>query len=114
MRNRIKCNKCLDILGDGNYSYCKCGAIAHDNQFIISNSTKDFTFVDEYGNEIINEEKEPDTITRADMLKELDMMIKNFSDIPEHAALTPITHYDFASALMLVAALLRNDDRACS
>lgn len=117
MLNRIKCKKCGDILelieGLGDVLFCKCNEIAvhcHKKQIMCSNPNG-FEKVDDAGNPIMphTDTTEP---SRADLLKELDSMISNFSELPQHAMLTPITHYDFASALILLSEILRLDKSA--
>lgn len=46
---------------------------------------------------------------KEELLKELSIMIENIEKLPPHALLAPINHYDLASALMLLLAILRAD-----
>jgi hypothetical protein len=48
-------------------------------------------------------------ITRKELLEMLDEIIKRFEDLPQHAMITPITHSDFCSLLLLLSAIFRSD-----
>ena len=48
-------------------------------------------------------------LKKAELLSELEMMIKNIEGLPSHALILPINHYDFCSLLILLSALLRED-----
>lgn len=115
--NRAKCKKCNDILNLDEKSkdlvICKCGnlQVECNNKKITCCYSDSLEMVDENGCPISSFTDTPEP-TKKDLLTELDMMIKNFSDLPDHAMLTPITHYDFASALLLLSAILRLDNRS--
>jgi hypothetical protein len=47
--------------------------------------------------------------TRKEMLDMLDEIIKRFEDLPQHAMLSPISHSDFCSLLLLLSAIFRSD-----
>ncbi|MDP4120521.1 MAG: hypothetical protein Q8876_05645 [Bacillota bacterium] len=73
-----------------------------------------FLRVDDENNEIIvkviesegphETEKKPD---HDELLAMLDRMIDSYSSLPENAMSTPITHYDFVSALMLLSSIVK-------
>ena len=46
---------------------------------------------------------------REELLEMLDNMIDNIEKLPPGAMLTPVTHYDLASSLILLAALFRSE-----
>jgi len=48
-------------------------------------------------------------MSKQDLLEMLDEMIKNIEGLPPGAMLTPITHYDHVSLLILLSALLKAD-----
>jgi hypothetical protein len=129
MKNRAKCKLCGSIIESFHlYDYvtCKCGEIAVDGGTdYLSCAAKDFDNflrVDDLGNEIevkvhdssqiddikiqSNESSKPNKKELLDMLKE---MINNIERLPKNAMTTPITHSDFASALMLLLAILTED-----
>ena len=93
---------------------CKCGEVILDgyNQLVvvkkdIANAEK----IDDEGNTI---QSIPQEIRqqpgREELLGELDMMIHSFERLPEHAMMAPITHYDFASLMILLSAILKKHD----
>lgn len=45
--------------------------------------------------------------TKEELLDMLSEMIKNYENLPPGALLTPITHYDHQSLLLLLSALFR-------
>jgi hypothetical protein len=72
-----------------------------------------FLRVDEQGNEIIVTIKDSDVKplynenpTREDKIKMLDEMIKSYESLPSLALSSPITGYDFISALLLLKSIL--------
>lgn len=52
---------------------------------------------------------EKDKTKKEELLDMLDEMAKSIERLPQGAMLTPITHYDFESALLLLAAIFRAD-----
>lgn len=48
--------------------------------------------------------------SKKDLLDMLDEMIKNYENLPPHAMISPITHYDLAAALMLLSSILRAEE----
>lgn len=131
MKNRAKCKLCNDIIEsfhDLDFVECKCKEITvyGGNELRCSaNDWANFLRVDDQGNEIVVTIKEmscdvkPLDIPRSkpdekELLGMLNDMIKNIENLPQHAALAPITHYDFASALLLISELFKtlDDSRA--
>jgi len=128
LRNRGKCRLCGDIIESRHrhdYISCGCGEISVDGGFDYRRATfkhpENFIYLDDEGNEIIyklKEEKEAAKETetrnlpkppRDELLDILDEMVKRIEDLPQHAALAPITHADFASLLMLLSSIFRSD-----
>lgn len=135
MRNRAKCKLCNEIIESfhqHDYVACKCGEIAVDGgQSYFKCHAKDFNNflrVDDEGNEkhiifkdkpseqeenelikekVADELSNTQPMTKAQMLDELQRMILKIEELPPQAMQTPITHYDFVSALMLLSAILR-------
>jgi hypothetical protein len=131
MKNRAKCKLCSDIIEsfhDQDYVECKCETIAvwgGQALFCSSSNWSNFLRVDDQGNEIVVTIKEmssdvkPLDMPRSkpdkkELLGMLNEMIKNIDNLPQHAATAPITHYDFASALLLISELFKalDDSRA--
>jgi len=113
---RVMCKKCGDILPVDESSkdliICKCGNLQIEckDKKITCCTTSSFDFVDDHGNVIAgNVPSDAPALIKEELLSELDLLIKNFTELPQHAMLTPITHYDFSSALMVLAAILRLD-----
>lgn len=127
MRNRAKCKLCKSIIESFHsmdYVTCKCGEISVDAGEALKCYAKDFANflrVDDEGNEIIvtiqesadvkplcnpEEKKKP---SRKELLDMLDNMIESIDSLPNNAMTTPINHYDFSSALILVSSILRAD-----
>jgi hypothetical protein len=48
-------------------------------------------------------------ISKIDLIDELDRMIENIERLPATAMMNSINHYDFASLLILLSAILRSD-----
>ncbi len=133
MRNRAKCKLCQSIIEsyhEHDYVDCKCGEISiHGGLSKLGCAAKDFKNfmrVDDLNNEIIvtlkekgADEKEDDSTkdksidkasTREEKLKLLDEMIANIEKIPQNGMLSPINHYDFCSALLLLSSIFRSED----
>lgn len=128
MRNRAKCKKCQCII-ESFHRYdlvsCKCGSISvsggNEKLEAMADDWVNFLRVDDEGNEIIVKVKEEITLnepiqksgqekpTKRELLSILDEMIKNIENLPQSAMLTPITHYDFASSLILISSILRSE-----
>lgn len=124
MKNRAKCKLCNDVIEsfhDQDYVFCKCREISvFDGNALrcTANNWSNFLRVDDHGNEIVVTIKEmskdvkpldmpsskPD---KKELLGMLNDMINNIESLPQHAALAPITHYDFASALLLISELFK-------
>lgn len=121
MKNRAKCKLCNTIIEsfhDQDDVHCKCGHI-----FVYGgNSMKcgaidwaNFIRIDDLGNEIIpkivndinSNETHLSKPGKGELLTMFNEMIKNIENLPQHAATEPITHYDFASALLLVYSLFK-------
>lgn len=48
--------------------------------------------------------------TKAEVLEQVDMMIKAIENMPSHGLHQPVTHYDLLSILIVVSASLRAKD----
>lgn len=127
MINRAKCRLCNSIIESYHATdlvLCKCGEISVDGGNALKCYAKDwqnFIRVDDNGNEIIvkikNNDTKPTEIdstrpNKKELLSMLDEMIKNIENLPQVAMTNPITHYDFASALLLLSSILRAVDDA--
>jgi len=124
MRNRAKCKLCEEIIESfhpTDYVSCKCEEISIDGgQSTYKASFKcatNFLRVDDDGNEIIikyNPDKDfpyetipPPKHVKEELVAMLDEMRKRIEDLPQAAYLTPITHADYASLLMLLSAIFK-------
>ena len=126
MKNRAKCKLCNSVIEsfhDSDMVHCKCSEIyvyGGEAMKCAANDWKNFVRVDDIGNEIIpkivdkdSDVKQLDIDTKPTKKELLDMLeqdIKNMENLPQGAMLTPITHYDFCSSLMLLLAILRADE----
>lgn len=123
MKNRAKCKLCNSVIESfhaTDYVLCKCGEISVDGGEALrcaANDWSNFIRVDDKGNEILvkimDDVKQLDIDTKPTKKELLDMLerdIKAIEGLPQHAMLTPITHYDFCSSLMLLLAILRADE----
>jgi hypothetical protein len=54
-------------------------------------------------------EEKPLPATRAELLDQVTHMIKTIEELPPQAMGTYLTHYDYLSLLLLLAAVLRDD-----
>jgi hypothetical protein len=128
MRNRAKCKLCNDIIESmhsTDLQACKCGQIYVDGGDALTCGSYDwnnFLRVDDEGNEIIPKIQEKDEInlnqskneipnhkpSKKEMLDMLDEMIKSYENLPQHAMLSPVTHADFVSLLLLLSSIFRS------
>ena len=46
--------------------------------------------------------------SKDDIILMVDEMIKTFENLPQHALMTPISHYDHLSLLILLSAALKS------
>lgn len=128
MKNRAKCKLCSSIIQSFHSTdivFCKCGEISVENGDALKCTAKDwgnFLRVDDEGNEIIiqvkdsltNQETQNHNDTKhipskIELLGMLHEMIKSVERLPQHAMNAPITHYDYVSLLILLAALFEAD-----
>ena len=58
---------------------------------------------------IQNDIKKPD---KEALISMLDEMIQSFDNMPPHAMVTPINHYDLSSLMILLSALFKVDNEA--
>ena len=120
MKNRAKCKKCQSVIESYHtYDYvsCKCDEISVSGGPAMECAAKDwanFVRVDDLGNEIIPKIKDnvkPLDISappsKEELLRLLDEMIVRMEELPTNAMLQPITHYDLASALILIQSILK-------
>jgi len=121
MRNRAKCRKCnciVESINPYDWIYCECSEIGisggSDSYKCYASDFSNFLRVDDENNEIVvkvkesNELDNPSSLSRDDLLNMLDEMIKNIEQLPEHAKLTSINHYDYSSLLYLLSAIFRS------
>ena len=52
----------------------------------------------------------PEKPKKTQLLDMLDEMIKSYDRLPQHALISPISHYDLLSALLLISEILKSDD----
>jgi hypothetical protein len=119
--------KCGEISIDGGLQYLHA----------IAKNWSNFLRIDDEGNEIIvtvkskeeahesivkdnansnksNPSKENESVNhkpkKSEMISMLQEIIKSYENLPQHAMLLPISHYDFVSVLLLVSAILELDN----
>jgi len=115
MRNRAKCKKCGSIIESVKSSdqvTCSCGEIEVCGGLKMGCAAlnwDNFIRVDDNGNEIIPEIREAPPVTKEEMLCRLDEFIKRIEDMPRHAMMTSINHYDYLSLMLWLSAFLRLD-----
>lgn len=122
MRNIAKCKRCHSVIEsfvEQDMVSCKCGAIS------VSGGSKlqcaaldwnDFVRVDDEGNEIVVSVKENESFasglsTKPDtkeLINMLDEMIASVERLPSGAMITPVSHYDFAAALLLLSSIFKS------
>ncbi len=129
MRNRAKCKLCKDVIESKNeYDHvtCKCGEIELDGGIIgmwcSASDWNNFVRVDDENNEIVISVVEKEHVKQLDMqtktkpskkelVEILDRMIENIEELPKQAMQTYINHYDFCSALILIASILKEEKK---
>lgn len=124
MRNLAKCKICNSVIESFHamdYVTCKCGEISVDGGEALKCAARNwsnFMRVDDKGNAIVVKmatevDVKPLDIqtlpTKKELVEMLDEMIKSFERLPEHAMLTPISHYDFCSALLLLSSIFKSE-----
>jgi len=129
MRNRAKCRLCSSIIESflpDEIIYCKCGEIAVCDgaaMRCVFNDVANFLRVDDIGNEIVVSYKEKGAErqsdnqaqqeykppTRGELIGMLDEMVKNFENLPDHAKLSSITHYDLISLMLIISNILKRE-----
>ena len=134
MRNRAKCKLCGDIIESmhtHDYQLCKCGQIGVDGGKdywrVLAKDWANFIRLDDEGNEIVpvikdkeesvsddSKDNKPEYTPKKPNKKELivllEEMVKSYEGLPQNAMISPITHYDLLSVLMLLSALFKAED----
>lgn len=131
MRNRAKCKLCgyvIESFAMMDFVSCHCGEISVDGGSTLykafARDFSNFLRVDDEGNEIIVTVKEKEDIsspkpdhegildnpkpTKNELIDMLDEMAKAIERLPQGAMLQPITHYDYASLILLLSSILRS------
>ena len=47
--------------------------------------------------------------TKKELIELLDEMVANIENLPPHAMILPINHYDFCSLMILLSSIFRKD-----
>lgn len=72
------------------------------------NPTNDTSVSSQYNSDIPKLDDNQDSpLTKQELLKELDMMIKNIEDLPDVAMRTYVNHYDLYSFMLLVSSIFK-------
>ena len=134
MKNRAKCKLCsslIEIFHSEDYVLCKCGGIGvggGDAMYTSANDYANFLRIDDEGNEIpvkyqIKNEIDckasenntgDDDISgnnpmgKQEFIDMIDMMIKNFGNLPDHAKYAPVTHADLMNFMLLVSMIFKS------
>jgi hypothetical protein len=125
MKNRAKCKLCESIIESfhtNDYVTCKCGEISvnggNDFYGCSYKSQENFLRVDDEGNTIIPKfvEKEgdvkpldiePPKLTKKDLIKILEDMVKNIENMPQAAMLTSVNQYDIMALMMILVSIFK-------
>jgi len=118
MRNRAKCKKCECILESffpDDYVHCKCGEIAIKGSKRMAVNWENFLSIHDDDSEhpvkIVEKDEIKESIdqkpTRDELIQMLDSMEDAMHRLPPEAMTQPITHYDFASLIVLVSSILK-------
>lgn len=127
MRNRAKCRLCGDIVESfhpTDLCICKCGEIGvygAEAMYAQADNFENFLRVDDVGNEICvtyrgkSDEEQgdqcpanpPKEIARDELIYELDTMIENIKNLPEHAKFCPPTNRDLAAFMLVISNILK-------
>lgn len=131
MRNRAKCKLCQEIIEskhrhdyvtcscseisiDGGDSYLRCCARNWDNFLRVDDDDNELP-IEVHNKEETVERKESPLVetkpSRADLISMIDEMVANVERLPNQAMLTPITHYDYMSLLLLLSSIFKAEDR---
>lgn len=128
MRNRAKCKLCNSIIESfmrNDYVTCSCGEISVNHGPALWCEARDwinFRRIDDDGNEIpvaykdkqgqqnddVGGQEQAHKPSTGDLLSMLDEMIKSYDTLPHHAMLSPVSHADHISLLMLVSSLFKS------
>jgi hypothetical protein len=123
MRNRAKCKLCKSIIEsyhDTDYVDCKCGEISVSGGsalYCAAKSWDNFVRVDDRDSEIItkvvddvkplyNDDSKPN---KKQLIEMLERDIANMEGLPQSAMVSPVTHYDLVSSLMIVLAIFKSE-----
>ena len=125
MRNRAKCKLCEDIIESMHQTdlqLCKCNEIGVDggpgSYHCIASNWQNFIRIDDEGKEIIPEIVEGDKevaseevltkeVKRERLVEMFKGLIDSYENLPSHAKLNSITHYDMQSALLIMYEIIR-------
>lgn len=118
MRNRAKCKVCSTIVESihGNdHEVCKCGEIAVEGGPDVfrcyARHFDNFLRVDDEDNEIVVTVKERDgKPDKKELIGMLQEMIDRIESLPPAAMTTPINHYDFCAALILLKSVISSGE----
>lgn len=119
MTTRAKCKLCNSIIEptENQIIVCNCGEITLEGfskAVICAKDILNYCEVDDMGNEIVEIKEKPTSETKkptkSELLNMLDDMIKGIERLPTTGMLSPVDHYGFASALLLLSSILRADD----
>ena len=122
MRNRAKCKLCGDIIESmhsTDLQACKCGQIYVDGGDALTCGSYDwsnFLRVDDEGNEIVPKIQDKDDsnsskkLSKKELIAMLMVMEKDIENLPKHVMLSPITHADFCSLLLLLSSIFLAED----
>lgn len=108
--NKAKCLVCNDViesLTESDAIVCTCGEISvmgGDAMQCAARNWSNFLRIDADGNEIVPAVEQP--TRRQDLINELHRLIDSYDALPDRALAMPVTHYDLASSLRLLCAIL--------
>ena len=130
MRNRAKCNLCksvIESITEDDFVTCECKEImisGGTTQFYCGASDwGNFLRIDDNDNEVVPviKDAKKDVIEKGEYIpftkderkamlyEELEMMLSNIENLPQHVMQTPITHADFAALMILLTAIFKDE-----
>lgn len=132
MRNRAKCLKCKSVIESFHrYDFvsCSCGEISLDGGTdylrVLAKDWANIVRIDDEGKEVpikvvdkeqvasekLNDVNPLDTPkpSKADKIAALKEMIKTYESMPQNAMISPCTHYDVLSVLLLLQSFFDED-----
>lgn len=124
MKEKLKCLNCDTIVSSlsmQDHVSCKCGDLVicagNGHVCIYAKDVLKVDWIEEDASNVIQVDKQEEhnacegnvkgSITRQELLNELETWISNVSSLTPTALISPVSHYDLASLAMLISAILK-------